>query len=194
MVSNPVSGISCCIIHILLRDQLILLKNRLDSVKSIAWHPLTLPTLLIESIPPGMQNSQTELRDRLYDNERTVGTHKNYQRLDLHKERGYYSRGDEVWSRKGFNDAAAELTSVASESTSHESSCQRILQLLEWLQGIEGELSQAFPQPVQRRQSDLINEKLKFLQTTLRTVAIRATYLANRAQVQVQAVRFLQQP
>src|SRR5204862_6712341 len=75
MAFCPSTGLTCGVLHMLLKSELEFIVGRLEALKHIAWHPLLLPMVLMElrteSIPK-------DLRYALYRIEKTTGTHKNY--------------------------------------------------------------------------------------------------------------------
>jgi hypothetical protein len=191
MAMDPIKGITCGVIHMLVKQNLGDFRVRLEALKQVAWNPILLPTILVELRMAKIPLSLTQVRNEVYKIEKTLGTHKNYRHLATHTEWGYYSRGEEVWNREGFEESAGELTSLAADCALFESKCQINLRLLAWIQEMNNLLSPKFIGQSNSLNADpntAMDGKIEFMRSGLENNIIRSVYLGQRAQVQVQAV------
>lgn len=81
-----------------------------------------------------MPDKLEEIRIQLYETEKRIGSHKNYQHKETHTRWGYYARGEDVWKREGFDAAGGELTSMVSDCVMLESKAQLYARLLNWIE------------------------------------------------------------
>ncbi|KAH0542499.1 hypothetical protein FGG08_003095 [Glutinoglossum americanum] len=190
MVTNPSSGTTCGVLHMLLKAELQQVRKRLDALRKIAWNPMLLPTILVELRTKSIPNNLSKIRTAVYETEKVIGTHKNYEHKSTHARWGYYAQGREVWDREGFESSAGELTSLASHCVLLESKCQINLRLLQWIEemdnalplGAAGQRAGPGAQP-----KAALSGKIAFMRNGLENNRIRSEYLGKRAQVQVQA-------
>lgn len=124
------SRMTCATLSILLKEDLEPFRRRLQELKSLAWHPLLLPLILVEQEIESKIAWIRKVRFSLYNVEKTSGTHKNYHEFKRHAELGYTAIGAEAWNRKDFDFAAGDLTSLASDCLLFISQCETKLELL----------------------------------------------------------------
>jgi hypothetical protein len=108
--------------------------DRLEGLKQIAWHPLLLPTILLELRTESIAPDLMKLRSALYRVEKDNGTHKNYQDREHHRKAGYYATGPAVWKRESFDSTPGILTSIASDCALFDAKCQINDELLDWIE------------------------------------------------------------
>lgn len=187
LVADFSSGRISGILHVMLKDDLKRIKDYLmDAPKRYSHDCMALPLLLTQLRTSNMPNKIQEIRTQLYETEKRIGSHKNYQHKETHTRWGYYARGEEVWKREGFDAAGGELTSMVSDCVMLESKAQLYTRLLDWI----GEMHRKFPvQSLEQagRPYPLLNEKIRVMKGNLEHCRIRSEYLGRRAEAQVQA-------
>ena len=189
---SPSTGITCALLHILLKAELKQTLDRLKGLRQIAWHPLLLPMILLELRTEFIAPDLMKARLALYRVEKDNGTHKNYQDREHHRKAGYYATGPVVWKREGFDSLPGILTSIASDCALFDAKCQINEELLDWIEEMnkkfsidisDSKTSNSYPS------STIICRKISTMRTWLKNNRIRSVYLGHRAEVQVQAVR-----
>ena len=91
LIFSPSTGITCALLHILLKAELKQTLDRLKQLKEIAWQPLLLPIILLELRTESIAPDLMKIRSPLYRVEKDNGTHKNYQNREHHRKHGYYA-------------------------------------------------------------------------------------------------------
>lgn len=161
-------------------------------LKHIAWHPLLLPSLILEERMSNISPALDVIRAALWKIEKTVGTHKNYQRYEHHVILGYNAKGEDVWENKDFDASPGDLTSIACECAMLDQKCQINMRLLEWVEDKNDLFSIDVPisklGTVISPSSFLLKGKIAAMKVGLRNYQIRSVYFGRRAEVQVQAV------
>ncbi|RDL41641.1 uncharacterized protein BP5553_01620 [Venustampulla echinocandica] len=187
---SPSTGMTCAFLHILLKSDLKQIQDRLQALKSIAWHPLLLPLILLEQRTELAPPDLAKVRTALYKIEKTNGTHKNYQKRARHHQAGYYAWGEEVWNRQEFDSAPGDLTSMASSCALFGAKCKINERFLDWIE----EMNQAFSMVITNSStgnystsSSIISGKISTTRTWLKNNQDWSAYLGRRAEVQVQA-------
>jgi hypothetical protein len=192
VIFSPLTGITCALLHILLKAELKKTLDRLKELKHIAWYPLLLPTILLELRTESIAPDLMKVRLALYKVEKDNGTHKNYQDRQHHRKAGYYATGPAVWKREGFDSMPGVLTSIASDCALFDAKCQINEELLDWIEEmntkfstdvLESKTNNRYPS------STIVCRKISVMRTWLKNNRIRSVYLGHRAEVQVQAVR-----
>jgi hypothetical protein len=92
LIFSPSTGITCALLHILLKSELKKTLDRLKELKQIAWHPLLLPTILLELRTESIALDLMKVKLALYKVEKDNGTHKNYQDRQHHRKAGFTLR------------------------------------------------------------------------------------------------------
>ena len=190
LVADLSSGRTSGILHVLLKSDLKRVKDYLtEDPKQYSHNLMTLPLLLVQLRTSTMPDKLEEIRIQLYETEKRIGSHKNYQHKETHTRWGYYARGEDVWKREGFDAAGGELTSMVSDCVMLESKAQLYARLLNWIEEMHRKVSS---QSLNRgRSSSLLNEKIEVLKGNLELSRLRSEYLGRRADAQVQAVSLL---
>jgi len=189
---SPSTGITCALLHILLKSELKKTLDRLKELKQIAWHPLLLPTILLELRTESIALNLMKVKLALYKVEKDNGTHKNYQDRQHHRKAGYYATGPAVWKREGFDSMPGILTSIASDCALFDAKCQINEELLDWIEEMNTKFSiNILDSKTNNRyhSSNIVCRKISIMRTWLKNNRIRSVYLGHRAEVQVQAVR-----
>lgn len=190
LVADLSSGRTSGILHVLLKTDLKKIKDYLtEDPKQYSHNLMALPLLLAQLRTSTMPDKLEEIRIQLYETEKRIGSHKNYQHKETHTRWGYYARGEDVWKREGFDAAGGELTSMVSDCVMLESKAQLYARLLNWIEEMHRKvLSKSLNQG---RSDSLLNEKIWVLKSNLELSRIRSEYLGRRAEAQVQAVSLL---
>ena len=190
LVADLSSGRTSGILHVLLKTDLKKIKDYLtEDSKQYSHNLMALPLLLAQLRTSTIPDKLEEIRIQLYETEKRIGSHKNYQHKETHTRWGYYARGEDVWKREGFDAAGGELTSMVSDCVMLESKAQLYARLLNWIEEMHCKvLSKSLSQG---RSDSLLNEKIWVLKGNLELSRIRSEYLGRRAEAQVQAVRLL---
>jgi hypothetical protein len=151
---------------------------------------MLLPLIIVEVRTEHLVDYLTTIRDKTYDTEKLIGSHKNYQNLARHIEWGYYERGEAVWARGEFDGAAGVLTSLAADAALSEFQCSLTLKFLSW---IDNRHRLAKPEtssdPFLDSWSRLAS-KISFMKSGLENSQLRCGYLGRRADVAVQQVSY----
>jgi hypothetical protein len=191
LVADLSSGRTSGILHVFLKTDLKRIKDHLtENPKQYSHNLMALPLLLIQLRTMTMPDMLAEIRTQLYETEKRIGSHKNYQHKETHTRWGYYARGEDVWKREGFDAAGGELTSMVSDCVMLESKAQLYARLLNWIEELHSRDS--LKTIHQGRIDMLLTEKIHFLKGNLEHSRIRSEYLGRRAGAQVQAVRLLE--
>ncbi|KAI4212762.1 MAG: hypothetical protein LQ351_004655 [Letrouitia transgressa] len=190
LITDLSSGRTSGILHVLLKTDLTRIKDSLiGDPKQYSHNLMALPLLLAQLRTSTMSDTLEEIRIQLYETEKRIGSHKNYQHKETHTRWGYYARGEDVWKREGFDAAGGELTSLVSECVLIESKAQLYARLLNWIEEMHRKaLSKRLNQG---RFDPLLDEKIWVLKGNLEHSRIRSEYLGRRAEAQVQAVSLL---
>ncbi|KAI8710926.1 hypothetical protein NCS52_01521400 [Fusarium sp. LHS14.1] len=169
------------------------LLTRLQTLSSIAWHPLLVPLILMEKRVEGTAENLAFMRDSLYAIEKRTGTHKNYQGKEHHERLDYYAYGSKVWEQRNVQDmefetAPGKLTSIVSDCAMFEAKSLINDSLLGWLL----ELNIALCEPGTKGEllalsAGSIQMKISAMRTWCNNNRVRSTYLAKRAEAQMQA-------
>ena len=187
LVTDLSSGRTSGILHVLLKTDLKRIKDYItEDPKQYSHNLMALPLLLAQLRTSTMPDKLEEIRIQLYETEKRIGSHKNYQHKETHTRWGYYARGEDVWKREGFDAAGGELTSMVSDCVMLESKAQLYARLLDWIEKMH---CKVLSKSLDRGRSDsLLNEKIWVLKGNLELSRIRSEYLGRRAEAQVQAV------
>ena len=190
LVADLSTGRTSGILHVLLKTDLEKIKGYfMEDPKQYSLDLMALPLLLTQLRTSTMPGQLEEVRIQLYETEKRIGSHKNYQHKETHTRWGYYARGEDVWKREGFDAAGGELTSMVSDCVMLESRAQLYARLLNWIEEMHRKV---LPKSLhQGRYDSLLNEKIRILKDNLELSRIRSEYLGRRAEAQVQAVSFL---
>ncbi|KAI4179895.1 MAG: hypothetical protein L6R41_007581, partial [Letrouitia leprolyta] len=190
LVADLSSGRTSGILHVLLKSDLQRIKDHLtEDAKQYSRELMALPILLAQLRTSTVPDKLEEIRIQLYETEKRIGSHKNYQHKETHTRWGYYARGEDVWKREGFDAAGGELTSMVSDCVMLESKAQLYARLLDWIEEMHRKFSSKMQN--QGRHDPLLHEKIRVLQNNLEYCRVRSEYLGRRAEAQVQNVRRL---
>ena len=181
-MTHPSTGNAWGILHVLLKVDIEKVKSRLVALRAFAWSPMLLPLIILETRTEHVVERLTPVRDQVYDTEKLIGSHKNYQKSAKHVKWGYYERGETVWARKGFDGSAGVLTSLAADAAFFESQCSAGLNFLFWIE----EMHKASPLTCDLKPD--LNSKIRFMRSGLENSRIRCGYLGRRAEIAVQQV------
>ncbi|CAG7557890.1 unnamed protein product [Fusarium equiseti] len=173
------------------------LLHRLKALKSIAWHPLLVPLILMEQRMKGTVENLSLIRDSVYAIGKRIGTHKNYRGNKRYEELHHYAYGEKVWERRheqddDFEAAPGKLTSIVSECAMIEAKCHINESLLDWLHGLNHRLPdvEAYGD-LWKKPNTSIMMKISTLKMWSTNNRSRSVYLAKRAEAQLQACQNL---
>ncbi len=190
LVADLSTGRISGILHVNLKTDLKRIKDHLtESPKQYSQNTMALPLLIAQLRTSTMSDNLEEIRIQLYDTEKRIGSHKNYQHKETHTRWGYYARGEDVWKREGFDAAGGELTSMVSDCVMLESKAQLYARLLDWIEEMHRKILSESSH--QGRSDSLLEEKVRVSKSNLEHARIRSEYLGRRAGAQVQAVSLL---
>ncbi|VTT55208.1 unnamed protein product [Fusarium fujikuroi] len=193
VVHSPASRVTHVVAHMLHKTDIKHLLLRLQALKALAWHPLLVPLILMEQRIEGTAEKLTLMRDSLYSVEKRTGTHKNYRNDKCHEELNHYAYGDRVWERRheqdvDFEAAPGKITSIASDCAMTEAKCQVNESLLDWLQELNDSLAELNTDGGSwDRATSSTKMKISAFKTWSGNNRARSTYLAKRAEAQMQA-------
>ena len=171
------------------------LLNRLQAMRSIAWHPLLVALILMEARIEGTADNLTLARNSLYTIEQRTGTHMNYRGKSRHEMLNYYAYGNKVWEEReegdiGFETAPGKLTSIVSDCVMFEAKCIINEDLLSWLQGLNSSMCENKDTHSQLSavSAGAVRMKISAMLTWSSNNRSRSIYLAKRAEAQMQSV------
>ena len=187
LVADTSTGRTSGILHVLLKSEAQLVREALiKQPEAYCYDPMALPLLLVHLRIRVNPKTLAILRTKLYNTEKRIGSHKNYETKKSHKSMGFYARGEEVWRRKGFDDAGREFTSMVSDCVRIESKAQLYMSLLDWIRDMHGSLPRNATAKKQFGMS--LDDKMTFMKNGLEQHRSRSEYLGKRAAAQVEAV------
>ncbi|RFN45503.1 hypothetical protein FIE12Z_10266 [Fusarium flagelliforme] len=197
VVYSPTRRTTHIMAHMLHKTDVEYLLHRLQALKSIAWHPLLVPLILMEQRMERTVEDITLIRDSVYAIGKRIGTHKNYRDNKRHEELHHYAYGEKVWERRheqdvDFEAAPGKLTSIISECAMIEAKCHINESLLDWLYGLNHRLPNVDAYgDLWKEPNTSIMMKLSTLKTWSGNNRSRSVYLAKRAEAQMQACQNL---
>ncbi|KAI5456224.1 hypothetical protein BGZ63DRAFT_429268 [Mariannaea sp. PMI_226] len=190
---SPTSRVTNVVAHMLHKVDVEHLLLRLQALKSIAWHPLLVPLILVEKRIDGNSEQLTLIRNSLHAVEKRTGTHKNYHVKKRHQELQYYAYGNKVWEQRSVEDVEFEtapgiLISIVSDCVMFEAKCLINENLLDWILGLNEALCESGTNGEFRAVSaNSIRTKISNMKTWCYNNRIRSVYLGKRAEAQMQA-------
>ena len=153
--------------------------------------PMLLPALLLEGRVDSTTRRVVESHQEIYDVEQVTGLLTTW---DLPSGSGRESSSPKLWGTQDFQDfnrVTWQLTSVSAKLAYCTYNCQVHLPMLDELDQIDQELVNGSPpgrQPDLQRVNACLQANNAFLRARLQATSVRATYLSQRAQAQVQTV------
>ncbi|KAF7543679.1 hypothetical protein G7Z17_g10549 [Cylindrodendrum hubeiense] len=190
---SPTTRATNVVAHMLHKTDVKHLLTRLQMLRSIAWHPLLVPLILMEKRIEGTAETLASIRDSLYAVERRLGTHKNYHGKRYYEKLQYYAYGEKVWEQRNDKDVAFEtapgnLTSIVSDCAMFEAKCLINEDLLDWLQGLNAALCEPDNNgKLSAVSANSIRMKISAMKMWCGNNRSRSVYLAKRAEAQMQA-------
>ncbi|KAK5659725.1 hypothetical protein OQA88_936 [Cercophora sp. LCS_1] len=196
----PVRRVTLAVAHMLHKAAIDTLVARLRTLRSMAWHPLMVPLVLmeprVEDIAASLDNpdpsapADRDIRGATYAAEKRIGTHKNYIGASYHKQRNHHAYGPKIWEiGDDFAAVPGIFTSVISECVMIESRCLHDEALLDWLAKLNADLlhRQDTTDPLRALSRDSIRIKISAMKTWAANNRTRAVYFSKRAEAQMQA-------
>ncbi|KAH7152640.1 hypothetical protein EDB81DRAFT_789420 [Dactylonectria macrodidyma] len=192
---HPTRQCTFAVAHVLRRADAKHLVRRLQALQTMAWHPLLVALILMETRTEGLIKDLNLIRDSLYATEKKTGTHKNYHGKAYHKRRNYYAYGKKIWEQNDdFETAPGILTSIMSDCSMFEGKCTINEELLCWLKELNSKLS--INSVIEQKGTEMgrvslaknsISSKISAMKTWVRNNRTRSAYFSRRAEAQMQA-------
>ncbi|KAH7141512.1 hypothetical protein B0J13DRAFT_556947 [Dactylonectria estremocensis] len=191
---HPTRRYMFAVAHVLRRADAKYLARRVQALQSMAWHPLLVALILVETRTERMILDLNLIKDSLYSTEKRTGTHKNYHGKAYHKRRNYYAYGKKVWEQNDdFETAPGILTSIISDCSMFEGKCTINEELLCWLEELNSTLivnsmtGRGTETDMASLSKDSMRSKISFMKTWVRNNRTRSAYFSKRAEAQMQA-------